>query len=976
MGTLLSVAALAFLLGGLGATWLARRRRSRTPGESAAGSERVLLEQLFETAPEAIVLADIESRVIRTNTEFTRMFGYTRDEARGKSLDDLLAPTALHEEAVAATARVATGGQVSFETVRRRKDGTPLDVSVLGTPIRLAGGRTLVYGIYRDITQLKHTLEALRASEEKFSLAFRSAPGPATISAAADGRLLDVNDAFVAIMGYTRDEVLGRSSITLGIWAEPIERERMVALVERDGMVRDFEYTFRTKKGELRSGLFSADLVQLQGESCLLGLTNDITERKHAERAMRESEERSRTILETIEDGYYELDTAGKFTACNPALERLLGHPASQLVGFSYREFVDAENAARVEAALSEVYASGTAQRTEWVIRRADGERRGVEASVAPVRDAAGWIVGYRGMMRDATERLRTAQALSESEERYALAARGSNDGLWDWDLVRGAVYYSARWKAMLGYGPSDVGPALDDWLGRVHPEDVERVRRELDDHLASASDHFESEHRLLHRDGSYRWVLCRGVAERDGQGRATRMAGSLTDVSDRKWAEERLVHDALHDVLTGLPNRALFTTLLDRALIRLKRRRDSRFAVLFLDVDRFKMVNDSLGHMVGDQLLIEVARRLGACVRPEDTVARLGGDEFTILLEDIHDPGDAIQVAERIQAEFIAPVVVGAHEVFTSASLGIALSDVHYLRPEEVLRDADTAMYRAKSRGRARHEVFDADMHRTAVSLLRLETDLRRALERHEFGLAYQPVVSVATGRVSGLEALLRWHHPERGLVSPQEFIRVAEETGLIVPIGQWVLREACRQMHRWRAVLPDGDAVSVSVNLSARQFADPTLVDVVEGTLAATGLPASGLRLEITESILMDHAEASVRLLTRLKELGIQVEVDDFGTGYSSLGYLHRFPLDALKVDRSFVNRVEVDAEHREIVRTIVTLARNLSMAVVAEGVETEGQRAYLKGLGCDAMQGYLFAGPLEPDGVAELLKSRRQW
>ncbi len=970
----LFAAALAFLLGAL-AAWLARGRRARARGGSSNGSEGVLLEQLFETAPEAIVLADIESRVIRTNTEFTRMFGYTADEARGQSLDDLLAPTALHGEAAAATARVAAGGRVSFETVRRRRDGTPIDVSVLGTPIRLAGGRTVVYGIYRDVTQLKQTLEALRSSEEKFSLAFRSAPGPATISSAADGRLVDVNDAFVAIMGYAREEVLGRSSITLGLWAEPRERDRMMARVERDGKVRDFEYTFRTKTGALRTGLFSADLVQLQGEPCLLGLTNDISERKHAEEAMRESEERARTILETIEDGYYELDTAGKLTACNPALERLLGHPASRLVGSAYREFVDAGNAARVERVLSEVYASGTPQRTEWVITRADGQSRGVEASVAPVRDGSGWIVGYRGMMRDATERLRTAQALRESEERYALAARGSNDGLWDWDLARGAVYYSARWKAMLGYGGGDVGATLEDWLGRVHPEDVERVRRELDDHLSSASDHFESEHRLLHRDGSYRWALCRGVAERDAQGRATRMAGSLTDVSDRKWAEERLVHDALHDTLTGLPNRALFTTLLDRAVIRLKRRRDTRFAVLFLDVDRFKNVNDSLGHMVGDQLLVEVARRLGACVRPEDTVARLGGDEFTILLEDIHDSADAIQVAERIQAEFISPVLVGSHEVFTSASIGIALSDVHYLRPEEVLRDADTAMYRAKSRGRARHEVFDADMHRTAVSLLRLETDLRRALERHEFGLAYQPVVSVATGRVSGLEALLRWHHPERGLVSPQEFIRVAEETGQIVPIGQWVLREACRQMHAWRAVT-NGHPVAVSVNLSPRQFGDPALVETVAGALADTGLPASGLRLEITESILMDHAEASVRLLTRLKELGVQVEVDDFGTGYSSLGYLHRFPLDALKVDRSFVNRVEVDAENREIVRTIVTLARNLSMAVVAEGVETEGQRAYLEGLGCDAMQGYLFAGPLEPGGVEALLKSGRRW
>jgi diguanylate cyclase (GGDEF)-like protein/PAS domain S-box-containing protein len=876
-----------------------------------------------------------------------------------------------------ATRQVATGGRVSFETVRRRKDGTLLPVSVLGTPILRGGGQIAVYGIYRDISELKRTLEALRASEEQFSTAFRSSPGPATISTIAEGRLIEVNDAFVEITGHSREEALGRTTIELGVWADPRERQRMRAVLERDGTVRNFEYTFRTRDGEFRAGLFSADVIEVGGRRCLLALTNDVTERKRAEQALRESEERYRTILETIEESYYELDTAGRLTACNPAFERLLARPGPGLFGTSYREFTDATSQGRVHEALSEVYANGTPRRIlDWGIKRGDGAVRRVEASLAPVRDASGWIVGYRGIARDVTERVRTEQALRASEERYALAARGANDGLWDWDLETQVMYFSPRWKAMLGHGETEIGAAPEEWFKRLHPEDEERVRKEIRSHLDYPSSHFESEHRILHRDGTYRWVLCRGVAERNGEDKARRMAGSMTDISERKWAEERLVHDALHDVLTALPNRALFMTLLGRSLARLRRRKDYQFAVLFLDVDRFKVVNDSLGHMVGDQLLIEAARRLADCVRPGDTVARLGGDEFTILLEDIAGSDDAIRIAARIQDEFASVFAIGPHEIFSSVSIGIALSSPHYQRPEEVLRDADTAMYRAKAHGKARHEVFDAAMHARVVSLLKLETDLRHALERQEFHLLYQPIVAAKTGTIAGFEALLRWRHPERGLVVPTEFIDLAEEMGLIVPIGEWVLWEACRQVRAWQLLVGDGVPLAASINLSPRQFAEPALVESVADALAITRFRAANLRLEITESVLMDRAEASVRVLHQFKELGVQVEVDDFGTGYSSLGYLHRFRLDALKVDRSFVSRLEVDPENREIVKTIVALGKNLGMAVVAEGVETAGQRAYLEKLGCDAMQGYLFAGPLDPGDVEALLKSGHTW
>jgi diguanylate cyclase (GGDEF)-like protein len=395
------------------------------------------------------------------------------------------------------------------------------------------------------------------------------------------------------------------------------------------------------------------------------------------------------------------------------------------------------------------------------------------------------------------------------------------------------------------------------------------------------------------------------------------------------------------------------------------------------MDIDRFKMVNDSLGHMIGDQLLMEASRRLSACIRPGDTVARLGGDEFTILLDDIQDLDDAIMIADRVQSELMKSFKISDHEVFTSASIGIALSSLDYRQPEEILRDADTAMYRAKSLGKARHEVFDSDMHHHAVSILRLETDLRHALERDEFRLVYQPIISLESGALAGFEALLRWDHPERGAVAPSQFIEIAEETGLIIPIGQWALWEACRQLSDWHGISRNGsDPLVMSVNLSARQFQEDVLAELVADALSVTEVPASALKLEITESVLMDHAEANVRVLEQLKESGVQVQVDDFGTGYSSLGYLHRFNLDALKIDQSFISRVGIDTDNTEIVRTIVTLARNLGMSIIAEGVETTDQRTYLESLACEQVQGFLFSGPLTVKDAETVIRSGRRW
>jgi diguanylate cyclase (GGDEF)-like protein/PAS domain S-box-containing protein len=585
-------------------------------------------------------------------------------------------------------------------------------------------------------------------------------------------------------------------------------------------------------------------------------------------------------------------------------------------------------------------------------------------------RDEVGrLLLGMRHMVEKVKER---EAELRVSEERYALAARGANDGLWDWDVATGAVYYSRRWKAMIGLADDEVRPSIEEWLGRVHPDDADRVRGRLTAHLEGKTHHFECEYRIRGRDGAYRWMLSRGVAVRGADGQPTRMAGSQTDISKRKQVEEQLLHDAFHDAMTDLPNRALFMDRLRNAIRRSKRSDEYRLAVLFLDVDRFKIVNDSLGHTAGDDLLKAIARRLEGCLRPGDTVARFGGDEFTMLLEDIGHAGQATRVAERIQMELAVPFRLQGQEVFATASMGIAYAGAGYARPEDLLRDADNAMYRAKTLGRARYEVFDSAMHTRAMATLRLETELRRALDRSELVLHYQPVVSLANGRLAAFEALVRWQHPERGLIEPAEFIPMAEETGLIVPLGEWVLTETCRQIRAWTDQ-PGWSPVPVSANLSSRQFNQPDLVGTVRDVIAATGANPDWLRLEVTESAVMESGPAARHVLGELRALGIQLCIDDFGTGYSSLSYLHQFPVDTLKIDKSFVSRLDATAQNSEIVRAIVMLAHNLGMNVIAEGVETLEQAQQLRRLSCEFAQGFLYSPGVDATEATALLRRR---
>ena len=556
--------------------------------------------------------------------------------------------------------------------------------------------------------------------------------------------------------------------------------------------------------------------------------------------------------------------------------------------------------------------------------------------------------------------RRQSVEALKETRERFTLAVAGSKDGIWDWNLKTGKIYFSSRWASILGEKPEEIGNDPEAWFGRIHPLDQGRVKSELEAHLSGQTPFWESEHRLLHSDGFYRWVCARGLAAQEANENPRRVAGSLSDITENKMA----------DALTGLPNRLLFMDRLGRSVARAKRHSDYLFAILFLDIDRFKAVNVSMGHAIGDQFLIELSARIQSCLRPGDTVARIGGDEFTVHLEEINHFRDATLVANRISESLKRPFKINEQEIFGSASIGIALSVTGYDRPEDLLRDAEMAMHRAKAACRGGYEMFDTKMRAQALERLRLEADLRHAVERGEFENFYQPVVCLKTGRTKGFEALVRWNHPTQGLVFPADFISLAEETGLIIPLGEWVLREACLQMSSWRQEFPECFPLNMSVNLSGRQIQRADLVEMVKRTIWDSGLPPDLLNLEITESILMENTDSSIMKLSHLREMGVQLSIDDFGTGYSSLSYLHRFPVGTLKIDRSFIHEIGPQTKKLEFVRTIVSLAHHLNLNVVAEGVEEALQAEQLRLQGCEFGQGYYFSRPISRQATMDLL------
>jgi diguanylate cyclase (GGDEF)-like protein/PAS domain S-box-containing protein len=593
---------------------------------------------------------------------------------------------------------------------------------------------------------------------------------------------------------------------------------------------------------------------------------------------------------------------------------------------------------------------------------RSEMEARDTEAAAhvrALERSTAELSAANAALTGEVTRRAAAEARLRLSEERYALAARAASDGLWDWDQHRGEVYYSPRWKGLLGFGEDELTTRPGEWFDRVHPDDLPELHLQLQ---AAGEDGrtFEVEHRVRHRDGGYRWMLARGQAT-TGEDGGLRLVGSHSDVTARKEAELNLVHDSLHDALTGLPNRVLFLERLERALRRARRSGSAAFAVLYVDLDRFMQVNDGLGHAAGDALLDQFAAVLLCTAGPEDTVARLGGDEFAVLVEDCRTDDEATDLGRGILCELQRPFVIDGVDVHASASIGVVIGQASHASTTEVLRHADAALYRAKRDGRGQLQVFEAGRFERVFDDVRLEMDLRGAVDREELHLLYQPIVDLDTTEVAGYEALARWTHPDLGLVSPATFIPIAEESGDIVEIGDWVLEEACLRFAGLRDVGTGGEPLFVSVNVSTRQLLSPDFATRVQTTLQACGLSPGRLRLEITESSLVRDRVQATAQLQRLRDIGVMICVDDFGTGHSALSYVQDLPVDCIKIDRSFVTRITTSSTGLHIVRAIVDLAHGTGMYVVAEGIDTEDKRTALRRLGCRYGQGYAFDEPL---------------
>ena len=676
-----------------------------------------------------------------------------------------------------------------------------------------------------------------------------------------------------------------------------------------------------------------------------------------------ERERRGGEAMELLQEGVCAIDRTGIVRLWNDALERLLECPRDRAIGRTLVAAVPALAQTELPHALEEI-AGGRAPRTlpNLAVHCSPGLRI-ARVQLVPVTD------GVTLLWHDVTDQTRAVQALQRHGDRLELAAEVANDGLWEWDLGTQQFYVTSRWKAMVGLPPTATVSKPDDWFDRVHKDDLGPLRQALDEHLSGRAQLVQHEHRLRLEDATFRFFLCRGVASRLHSGRPTRIAGSLTDTTDLAITQERLRNAVFLDPLTGLCNRAVFIEGLGRRLKESQRRRGSDpFAVLYLDLDRFKVVNDSLGHQVGDELLVAVSRRLESCLRQGDVLARLGGDEFAILLNGLQTEQQANVIAFRVQESLRQAFSIGGRELFTSASIGIAFGESRYNSPDEMMHDADTAMYHAKAKGKARHEVFDADMDARARDRVGLENDLRHAVDNNDFETHYQPIVSLASGMCVGFESLVRWTRNGKP-VSPATFIPIAEELGLIERLGTRVLEEACRTFARWQRDYPDAGLDCITVNVSSRQLMQQNFLSVVDRAVRQAGLPPRALRVEITETALMTSPDEAARVLSQLRDYGVKIYLDDFGTGYSSLSHLHKLPVDALKIDRSFVLSLLLH-DRPAIVESILALARTLHTSVVAEGIETEVQARELERLGCTHAQGYLFSRPISTASAEQIL------
>jgi len=695
-------------------------------------------------------------------------------------------------------------------------------------------------------------------------------------------------------------------------------------------------------------------------------LPNSAKKRKKAEEPPHQSEERYQSVLENMHEGCYEVDLTGNFTFCNDSLCRIHKRSKDEMMGMNNRQFMDKETAKKVFESFNRVYKTGEPlSGVNYQIIRKDGVTRYIESSVSLLKDSSCKPIGFRGITRDITERKQTEESLRQSEEKFRNILESIQEGYFEVDLNGNFTFYNDSMSRLIGY-------SKEEMLGMhytqfTNEETAKKVYKAFNEVYSTGEPSKGFDWQIIRKDGIEGFIETSISLQKDSSGKSTGFKGIVHDITERKRAEEQINYMATHDVLTGLPNRLMFNQLLIQA-IRSAQRHKRQLAVFFIDLDRFKTINDSLGHEAGDRMLKEMARRFKRSLRADDVVGRLGGDEFVILTGEVDELSQIANVARKILSNVIKPMLLQGEECGVTASVGISIYPENGTDEQTLIKNADVAMYFAKEEGRNNYQFYSEDIQSLSNKRMLIETNLRRALENNELSLKYQAKVNLKTGRITGVEALLRWKNPIIGLITPKQFIPVAEETGLIVPIGRWVMKTACAQNVAWQR--QGLHPVCMAVNLSLRQLTDDRLLEDIKAALDESGMAPNLLELEITESMVIQNLEHMIEVLTNIKKMGVRLAIDDFGTGYSSLAQLKHFPIDTLKIDRSFIHNLPEDSENQAITEAVIAMAKTLNLTVVAEGVETQEQEGFLRNLICDEMQGFYFSKPVAPDKFADLL------
>jgi diguanylate cyclase (GGDEF)-like protein/PAS domain S-box-containing protein len=932
---------------------------------------------LFRLSPDIMMLVRYDdSAIIEINQHFTQAFGWTASEILGRHTHDLNLWVHANQRDQLRQQAPQSREPVIQEVQLRTRGGDILDGVLSSQYIELQGER-LMLCTFLDTSERKRAENALRASEEKFAKAFMHTPDAVAITDRASGRFIEVNPSFEQQFGWRSAEAVGRTSLELGIWADPSDRQRMLDAVQA-GRLNNLEVRLFSRDGSVTSNLLFGGEIELNGTTCLVLTVRNITEQRVQEQALNESRQRLRLALESADLGTWDWHI--------PSSRLFASARASQLQGLEplpfEGAFLDFFRQVPMEDrhSLRQSYQSLVAEhrshyQVTYRVQLENGGLRFLESTAKLQLDDTGQPQRMVGTLVDISERLLREQRLQASEEKFAKAFHSSPDAITITERDSGRyIEVNEGFTRITGYLPDEVvgrtAFELDIW---AYPE--ERVR--MIEHLTQQGQVLHMEMHGRHRDGEVRLVdVSVQPIELNG---VPCLLLTARDISELKQAQAQVQHLAYHDALTNLPNRALLMDRLTQQIALLKRH-DLRGALLFLDLDHFKHINDSLGHPVGDSVLRLVTARLEASVRLEDTVARLGGDEFVVLLSGLEGKRSEVtrhvrQVADKLRQLLAEPMLLDGHRLQVTPSIGVALIPDHGNTPADLLKRADIALYRAKDSGRNAIQLFRSTMQDAASARLRLENDLRLALARGEFELHFQPQVDARDGKVVGAEALLRWQHPQLGPQSPAQFIQVLEESGLIVEVGGWVLAEACHFCSQLLAgSLVDSERFSLCVNISPRQFRQHDFVERVASSLRDSQLPNAMLKLEITEGIVIQNIDDTVGKMLRLKKHGVSFAMDDFGTGYSSLTYLKRLPVDMLKIDQSFVRDATHDPNDAEIIRAIVAMARSLGLALIAEGVEQQDQLDFLQAQDCHLYQGYLFSKPLPQDAFRELLERQR--